>query len=170
MPTESPSISTIVLPYGSIVLYTHGMSEKIYTSPSGTYQVWRKAADRNPRAMSAKPARYEVLHRDSTRAPFGQVIPASQEDAEARAIAMADRLDAEAATKATAPQAPAAAAPADPTLATERQVSTIIGLLKARRISGEEGGFMSGPTDTAAIRKMTRAQASAYITSLKGAY
>ena len=56
------------------------------------------------------------------------------------------------------------------TLATERQVSTIISLLKARRISGEEGGFMSGPTDTAAIRKMTRAQASAYITSLKGAY
>lgn len=148
------------------------MSEKIYTSPSGTYQVWRKAADRNPRAMSAKPARYEVLHRDSTRAPFGQVIPTSQEDAEARAIAMADRLDAEAATKAAAPQAPAKAstAPADPTLATERQVSTIISLLKARRISGEEGGFMSGPTDTAAIRKMTRAQASAYITSLKGAY
>ena len=54
--------------------------------------------------------------------------------------------------------------------ATDRQVSYILSLLGSRTRSGEEGGFMSGPTTAAGVRKLTRQQASTYITSLKGQY
>ncbi|MFB8443616.1 hypothetical protein ACFC7A_31680 [Streptomyces niveus] len=55
-------------------------------------------------------------------------------------------------------------------LATERQVDYIVQLLAARARSGEGGGFMTGPTGRADIELMSKAEASLYITSLKGDY
>lgn len=54
--------------------------------------------------------------------------------------------------------------------ATDRQVDYILNLLSRRRRSGEGGGFFSGPTDRAGIAKLSRADASAYIDSLRGDY
>lgn len=54
--------------------------------------------------------------------------------------------------------------------ATERQVEYILRLLAARERQGEGGGFMAGPTDRAGIERMSAADASAYIDSLKGNY
>lgn len=54
--------------------------------------------------------------------------------------------------------------------ATDRQVDFIVNLLAARRRSGEEGGFFVGPVDRAGIARLSRADASAYIDSLKGDY
>lgn len=55
-------------------------------------------------------------------------------------------------------------------LATPRQVDYILNLLEQRRISGEGGGFYSGPTDRAGIEELSKNEASVYITSLKGDY
>ena len=55
-------------------------------------------------------------------------------------------------------------------VATERQVDFIMKLLAWRGISGEADGFMSGPTTREEISKLSKAQASAYITSMKGGY
>ncbi|MFF1547174.1 helix-turn-helix domain-containing protein [Streptomyces sp. NPDC058291] len=55
-------------------------------------------------------------------------------------------------------------------LATERQVNYILQLLAARDRSGEGGGFFTGPTDRAGIETLSKAEASMYITSLKGDY
>lgn len=54
--------------------------------------------------------------------------------------------------------------------ATERQVEYILKLLAARERQGEGGGFMAGPTDRAGIERMSAADASMYIDSLKGNY
>ena len=59
----------------------------------------------------------------------------------------------------------AAGQPAEP--ATERQVDFIMTLLG---FSGEADGFVSGPTTREAIAKLSKSQASAYITSMKGGY
>jgi hypothetical protein len=56
------------------------------------------------------------------------------------------------------------------TLATERQVDYILQLLAAREISGEGGGFFSGPTNRAGIEELSKVEASRYISSLKGDY
>ena len=55
-------------------------------------------------------------------------------------------------------------------LATQRQIDYILLLLEKRQISGEGGGFFQGPTDRAGIEELTKAEASAYITSLKDEY
>lgn len=55
-------------------------------------------------------------------------------------------------------------------LATPRQVDFILKLLARREYSGEGGGFFYGPTDRAGIEEMSKADASTYITSLKGDY
>ncbi|MFC1418607.1 hypothetical protein [Streptacidiphilus cavernicola] len=55
-------------------------------------------------------------------------------------------------------------------LATPRQVDYILRLLAARERSGEGGGFFYGPKDRAGIEEMSKADASSYITSLKGDY
>jgi hypothetical protein len=55
-------------------------------------------------------------------------------------------------------------------LATPRQVDYILQLLQAREYSGEGGGFFVGPKDRAGIEELSKAQASAYIRSLKGDY
>ena len=55
-------------------------------------------------------------------------------------------------------------------LATPRQVDYILQLLAARKRTGEGGGFFYGPTDRAGIEEMSKADASTYITSLKGEY
>ena len=55
-------------------------------------------------------------------------------------------------------------------LATPRQVDYILQLLAKRERTGEGGGFFYGPTDRAGIEEMSKADASAYITSLKGDY
>lgn len=55
-------------------------------------------------------------------------------------------------------------------LATDRQISYILDLLAKRHHDGDDSGFYYGPTDRAGIAKMTRAEASTYITSLKGEY
>lgn len=55
-------------------------------------------------------------------------------------------------------------------LATPRQVDYILQLLAMRERTGEGGGFFYGPTDRAGIEEMSKADASAYITSLKGDY
>lgn len=55
-------------------------------------------------------------------------------------------------------------------LATPRQVDYILQLLAYRERTGEGGGFFYGPTDRAAIEEMSKADASLYITSLKGDY
>lgn len=82
-----------------------------------------------------------------------------------RAVGAVDRvLDRERARKAPA------ATPRSHDLATDRQVSYIMSLLAQRASSGEGGGFFAGPTDEAGVRSMSRAQASAYITSLTGRY
>lgn len=62
----------------------------------------------------------------------------------------------------------AAGQPAE--LATERQVDYIMSLIAHRAAYGEADGFMAGPTTHEAIAKLSKAQASAYITSLKGQY
>lgn len=54
--------------------------------------------------------------------------------------------------------------------ATAKQVDYIMRLLAARKRSGEGGGFMTGPTDRAGVERLSAADASAYIDSLKGAY
>lgn len=54
--------------------------------------------------------------------------------------------------------------------ATSRQVDYIMNLLARRARSGEGGGFMTGPTSRAEVRKMSQGDASAYITSLTGDY
>lgn len=54
--------------------------------------------------------------------------------------------------------------------ATANQIDYILKLLAARERSGEGGGFMAGPTDRAGIERMSFADASAYIDSLKGQY
>ena len=55
-------------------------------------------------------------------------------------------------------------------LATPRQVDYILQLLDRRERTGEGGGFFYGPTDRAGIEEMSKADASTYITSLKGDY
>jgi hypothetical protein len=55
-------------------------------------------------------------------------------------------------------------------LATPRQVEYILQLLEARKLSGEGGGFATGPTNRAEIELLSKGQASMYITSLKGDY
>ncbi|WP_103512938.1 helix-turn-helix domain-containing protein [Streptomyces sp. SM13] len=56
-------------------------------------------------------------------------------------------------------------------LATPRQVDFILQLLAERKWSGEGGGFVvGGPTTAAGIEELTKAEASRYITSLKGDY
>lgn len=55
-------------------------------------------------------------------------------------------------------------------LATPKQVDYILQLLARRDRVGEGGGFFYGPTDRAGIEEMSKADASAYITSLKGDY
>ncbi len=54
--------------------------------------------------------------------------------------------------------------------ASAAQVDYIMSLLRSRSASGEGGGFFNGPTDRAAVARLTKADASAYITSLKGDY
>lgn len=56
------------------------------------------------------------------------------------------------------------------TLATPRQVDYILQLLARRERTGEGGGFFYGPTGREAIEEMSKADASTYITSLKGDY
>lgn len=72
--------------------------------------------------------------------------------------------------KADAPSRAAFQAVEDKSLATPRQVGYIVSLLRERAKSGEGGGFMVGPTETAEIRKMSKRDASAYINSLRGDY
>lgn len=60
--------------------------------------------------------------------------------------------------------------PAAAALATSKQADYIMSLLAASTRSGEEGGFMTGPTTYSEVAKMTRTAASAYISSLKGTY
>lgn len=55
-------------------------------------------------------------------------------------------------------------------LASSRQVEFILNLLFQRKLSGQDGGFFVGPEDREGIEKLTKVQASAYITSLKGDY
>lgn len=55
-------------------------------------------------------------------------------------------------------------------LATVRQVDYILQLLAVRERTGEGGGFFYGPTDRAGIEELSKAEASTYITSLKGDY
>lgn len=62
----------------------------------------------------------------------------------------------------------AAGQPAE--LATERQVDFIMSLIARRAAYGEADGFMSGPTTREEIAKLSKSQASAYITSMKGGY
>lgn len=69
-----------------------------------------------------------------------------------------------------APSRAAFQAVEDNSLATPRQVGYIVALLRERAKSGEGGGFMVGPTETAEIRKMSKRDASAYINSLRGDY
>ena len=53
-------------------------------------------------------------------------------------------------------------------LATERQVDYIMSLIASG--ARDEGGFYYGPTTRAQVAKLTRGQASTYITSLKTEY
>ena len=62
----------------------------------------------------------------------------------------------------------AAGQPAE--LATERQVAFIMSLVARRAAYGEADGFMSGPTTREAVAQLSKSQASAYITSMKGGY
>lgn len=55
-------------------------------------------------------------------------------------------------------------------LATPAQVDYILDLLAQRRRTGDDSGFMTGPTDRAGIEQLTYNTASAYIDSLRGTY
>lgn len=79
-----------------------------------------------------------------------------------------DRLaDYLATAKAAAKPAPKPEPVAEP-LATERQVDYIMSLIAGG--AREEGGFYYGPTTRPEVAKLTRSQASTYITSLKKEY
>lgn len=54
--------------------------------------------------------------------------------------------------------------------ATPRQVQFILDLLDRRRREGIAGGFMSGPTDRDGVTRLSRREASLYITSLREDY
>jgi hypothetical protein len=84
--------------------------------------------------------------------------------AESAAYSLVDRVERNAASP--------AAAPTDEPLATERQVAYIIKLLGQRQRNGDEGGFMSlsGPINADTLAKLTRREASTYITSLTESY
>lgn len=58
----------------------------------------------------------------------------------------------------------------DAGLATDAQVKYILDLLRQRSLRGDGGGFMTGPTTKDGIERLTRAQASTYITSLREEY
>lgn len=58
--------------------------------------------------------------------------------------------------------------PAEGPRATERQIDYIMGLID--RGAHEEGGFIAGPITRSEVAKMSKTEASQYITSLKGAY
>ena len=73
-----------------------------------------------------------------------------------------------AATEKAAADRVAAGQPAE--LATERQVDFIMSLVARRAAYGEADGFMSGPTTREEVAKLSKSQASAYITSMKGGY
>lgn len=84
----------------------------------------------------------------------------------------ADRLESQiAATARKREQAArqAAAGTSEP-LATDRQVDYILTLLAKRRRTGNNAGFMTGPTSREDIQRMTRQKASAYIDSLTETY
>lgn len=71
---------------------------------------------------------------------------------------------------ATAQARTAKAAAPKPALATLSQVDYIVTLLARRHQHGDGDGFMIGPTSRSEIAQMTRQDASAYISSLTGAY
>lgn len=54
--------------------------------------------------------------------------------------------------------------------ATQKQIDYIMQLLAVREARGDGGGFMAGPTTRDGVKKLTKAQASIYITSLKEQY
>lgn len=82
----------------------------------------------------------------------------------ARMSALLDRVKVE--KGAAAPVADPA--PADEPLATDRQVAYVMSLIRGG--AHREGGFMVGPTTIDKVRLMTRREASAYISSMKGDY
>ena len=155
------------------------MSENVYTT--GEYQVWLKPAEHRPGLVHGKPARYEVLHANSTRAPYQQVITASAPNARERAIAMADALAAKAAAPKPAPApettpapepAPetveqATPAPRPATLATARQVDYAMTLIA--RSAGYGLPTHLDLTHTQ-LTTLTKGQISAIIDELKEQY
>jgi len=145
------------------------MSENVYTT--GEYQVWLKPAEHRPGLVHGKPARYEVLHANSSRAPYQQVITASAPNARERAIAMADALAAKAAAPKPAPAAEpvkqATPAPQPATLATARQVDYAMTLIARSAGYGLPTHLDLTHTQLTAL---TKGQISAIIDELKEQY
>ncbi|NDO78469.1 hypothetical protein GKZ75_09590 [Kocuria indica] len=101
----------------------------------------------------------ETEFRGSVTEDGGKLYALGRKD-EAAIRAWAERI---------APQPTETPVPAQPqALATEPQVRYIMSLLN--RGAHEEGGFMNGPTTEDGVRKLSKAAASSYITSLKGEY
>ena len=101
----------------------------------------------------------------------GEDQAAAEESARKLQVARDERA---AAKKAEQAKADAAAAEREQLTATKgplstpRQIDYIMTLLAQGR--HHEGGFYSGPTTHTEIAKLSKAEASAYITSLKGTY
>jgi len=89
-----------------------------------------------------------------------------------RRAALAAERKAEAEAQAAAEKQAAAEAAERAKYATPRQVDFILTLLAERefRAFPDPGFIIDGPTERAAIEKLTKEQASAYISSLKGDY
>ncbi|MEO3976286.1 hypothetical protein [Streptomyces sp. CAU 1734] len=67
-------------------------------------------------------------------------------------------------------EAAAVGVPPGTPMATPAQIEHILRNLARRQRTGDAGGFMTGPTDRDGIARMTRREASKYITSLTEDY
>ena len=113
----------------------------------------------------------KIASRGADRWSSGEMMVHNVRDINA-AEALFDELRADhEATKQAETDKAAGLTPMPATPATERQVAYIMDLLAARdRGDIDGGGWMYGPTDRAGVERMSKAEASAYIGSLKGEY
>lgn len=128
---------------------------------------------RTRRGILKQRAGWNVYHNEgsSPMSEHGEDQAAAEESARKLQVARDERA---AAKKAEQVKADAAAAEREQLtatkgpLATPRQIDYIMTLLAQGR--HHEGGFYVGPTTHTEIAKLSKAEASAYITSLKGTY
>ena len=123
--------------------------------PDATVEQWTEETGGYRYAITGHTGTLKSRQADEVRAKIRQHV----KDREHAVVAEAAR-----AAGVTPPPAPGTP------MATPRQVGYILRLLAQRERNGDGGGFMTGPTDRTGVERMTRADASLYITSLKEDY